>query len=179
VRKLKIFSVLLALGFPVFTCRALIPPECADASTAEGWQAVGFPVDDYLPWSLELQGKEIAQKEGKYVVVMGYLVSSSESIVLFPNADAARSGRMDGTLILNKQDSPALRWLFPECRAEGWYAVGGVFSLATKAPMLGHLGRIRFAMKKGEANQAPVPTATSVTPAADAPVAPAAAAAQL
>ena len=43
-----------------------------------------------------------------------------------------------------------------------------------------HAGKyIAHERKSKEANQAPVPTATSVTPAADAPVAPAAAAAQL
>jgi hypothetical protein len=127
---------------------ALIPPGAADLKTAEGWQAWGFPVDDFLPWNLWLQHASIAASEGKYLVVYGYLVATPNSIVLFPTEEASQSGSTKGALVLARDDSPALRWLFSEERSEGFYAVGGVFSRSEKGPMLGHLTKIRFAMKK-------------------------------
>ena len=118
---------------------------------------MGFPVDDYVPWSLWIHAKEIVNHDGKYLVVEGYLVASQNSIILFASEEAARSGRTDGALVLTSDDSPALRWLFAGRHAEGYFAVGGVYSHATKGPMLGHLTKVRFAMKY-EPNQALEPT---------------------
>ena len=153
---------ILVLGFVslLAPASALIPPGAADEKTGEGWQAVGFPVDDYVPWNLWLQAKEVAGQDRKYLVVAGYLVVSPNSAILFPNEEASRSGRTDGALILSRDDSPALRWLFGDGRAEGFYAVGGVLSVTPKGPQLGHFSKIRFAMKK-EPIQASEPTAAS------------------
>jgi hypothetical protein len=155
-------SALLLLGLAIILtpASALIPPGAADEKTGEGWQAVGFPIDDYVPWNLWLQAKEIAAQDQKYLVVAGYLVASPNSVILFPNEEASRSGRTDGALLLSRDDSPALRWLFGSERAEGFFAVGGVLSLTPKGPQLGHLTKIRFAMKR-EPIQPPEPTAPS------------------
>jgi hypothetical protein len=91
-------SALLVLGLAIILtpASALIPPGAADEKTGEGWQAVGFPIDDYVPWNLWLQAKEIAAQDRKYLVVAGYLVASPNSVILFPNEEASRSGRTDG-----------------------------------------------------------------------------------
>ena len=154
---MKTALLLLGLAFSGLTSSALIPPGSADEKTGEGWQAVGFPVDDYVPWNLWLQAKEIAAKDAQYLVIAGYLVASPDSIILFPNEEASRSGRTDGALILFRDDSPALRWLFGSERAEGFYAVGGMLSVTPKGPQLGHFSKIRFAMKR-EPIQSSVPT---------------------
>lgn len=143
--KFPILPLLFACS--ALTASALIPPGSADKNTSEGWQAIGFPVDDYAPWSLSLQAKEIATKDKQYLVVAGYLIVFGNSIILFPDKDASRSGGVSGALILSREDSPALRWLFGANAAEGFYAVGGVLSVTPKGPQLGHFTKIRFAMK--------------------------------
>jgi hypothetical protein len=159
-KNMKPALLLLALASILTPASALILPEAADEKTGEGWQALGFPIDDYVPWNLLLQAKEITAKDRKYLVVAGYLVASFNSIILFPNEEASKSGRTDGALILSRDDSPALRWLFGSERAEGFYAVGGLFSVTPKGPQLGHFSKVKFAMKR-ELIKPPEPKATS------------------
>jgi len=128
----------------------------ADERTGEGWQAMGFPIDDYIPWALWSQAKEIAAQDKKYLVIAGYLVATPNSTVLYPNEEASRSGRLDGALILTREDSPALRWLVGKGRIEGVCAVGGVISTSPKGPQLGYLAKIRFAMRQADSTQ-PIP----------------------
>lgn len=127
-----------------------IPPDGSDRANSEGWRAEGFPVDDYVPWNLLMDSKRITEMDGKYLVVFGYLVASPSSILLFTSKDASDAGNTEGALILATNDSPAMRWLFPRRQLEGYYAVGGVFIKGQKDPILGHLTKIRFAMKKEE-----------------------------
>ena len=157
---MKIALLVLGIAFSAVTASALIPPGSADEKTGDGWQAIGFPVDDYVPWNLALQAKEIAAKDREYLVVAGYLVASPGSVILFPSEEASRSGRTDGALILLRDDSPSLRWLFGSGHGEGVYAVGGLLSVTPKGPQLGHFSKIRFAMKK-EPIQSSEPTAAS------------------
>ena len=163
-------SLVVLVVCSVSSLFALIPPGAADSTTAEGWRAMGFPVDDYVPWSLQIDSKEIANLNEKYLVVAGYLVASKDSITLFPTDEASKSGSIDGALVLTSDDSPALRWLLSDGSVEGHFAVGGLFSRA-KGPALGHLTKVRFAMSRGP-NQALQPTPMLVTPRADARVAP-------
>lgn len=145
---MRLALLLLGLASILTPASAVIPSGAADEKTGEGWQAVGFPIDDYVPWNLWLQAKEVAAKDRQYLVVAGYLVATPNSVVLFPSEEASRSGRTDGALILSRDDSPALRWLFGSERAEGSYTVGGVLSVTPKGPQLGHFSKIRFAMKR-------------------------------
>ncbi len=115
-------------------------------------------MDDYLPWNLQFEAKAISSKDGKYLVVFGYLVATQNSIVLYPNEEMSKSGRLDGALVLKSDDSPAMRWLFKGVVTEGYYAVGGVLSRTTSGAALGQMSKIRFAMKQTEANQSPEPT---------------------
>lgn len=151
---------LLLLGLLGSALPAVAVVPAADAKTVEGWQAFGFPIDDYVPWNLGIQAKELGAKNGQYVVVAGYLVASAKSVTLFPDKEAALSGRREGTLSLAREDSPALRWLFGDERAEGFFAVGGVLSVTPKGPQLGQLTKIRFAMRK-EPNGQTTPAAAN------------------
>lgn len=126
----------------------------------EGWHWVGIPVEDWVPYHLELDAKKIAGFDEKYVVVFGYLVASAKSIVLFPNEESSRTNRTEQALILSRESSPALRWLAP---TEGYYAVGGMYHSRSKA-FLGHLSHIRFAMKKNPDQPAPTSILRSATP---------------
>ena len=150
-RMSKYIKVCLLFGLGLFAASAvaLIDPSMSDPTTREGWKGVGFPVDDFVPWSLQLDSKEIAEQDGRYLVVFGYLVVSPNSIVLFPTADAARSGSLTGALILTSTDSPPIRWLFRNVRLlEGYYAVGGLFSRNKSGQALGHFTKVRFAMQR-------------------------------
>ena len=145
-----------------------------DKLAAEGWHWADMPIEDLVPWQLQIDVKAITESEGKYIVVFGYLVASEKSVVLFPSEEASKSGKTDGALILATEDSPAMRWLFPRRHSEGFYAVGGVFSRSSNGPMLGHLAKIRFAMKKEDGpNQPSEPTPPSITDRAAARSAPA------
>ena len=121
-----------------------------ERAAVEGWHWVGIPIEDWAPYHLEIDAKEITGFEKKYVVVYGYLVASAQSIILFPSEEASRTNHTERALILSRNDSPALRWLAP---TEGYYAVGGTYRNGTKT-FLGHLSYVRFAMKK-EAGQSP------------------------
>lgn len=147
MHRLIIVTVLTFSTYFAGTAAGVIAPGSADSTTADGWQPVGFPGDDYFPWSLSFDAKNIAEADGKFLVISGYLVASPDSLILYPSEGASRSGRTDGALILAREDSPALRWLFSRRKSEGIYAVGGVFSRSTKGHLLGHLTKVRFAMK--------------------------------
>jgi hypothetical protein len=150
-RIMKSWSCFLLLSvFAVLSpfAKALVP--AADPATVEGWRAHGFPVDDFLPWSLQIESKAITALNGCYIVVSGYLVATSNSIVLFANEEAAKKGRMGDALVLSMEDSAALRWLFSRRRSEGFYAVGGIFERSKGGSVFGHLSNVRFAMKVEE-----------------------------
>jgi len=57
--------LLLGLAGVLTPASALSPPGAADAKTGEGWQAVGFPIEDYVRWNLWLQAKEVAAEDKK------------------------------------------------------------------------------------------------------------------
>jgi hypothetical protein len=148
--------------------KALVP--AADPATVEGWKAHGFPVDDFLPWSLQVESKEIAALDGRYIVVSGYLVATLSSVVLFADEEAAKKGRVVDALVLSMEDSAALRWLFSRRRSEGVYAIGGLFERSKSGSVLGHLSKVRFAMKaEAEPNQPPQRNAGSRPSSDDSP----------
>ena len=160
--KLTHFIVLIAVSAICLKADNLSPSSTSslERATMEGWHWVGIPVEDWVPYHLELDAKEIAGFEEKYVVVFGYLVASTQSIVLFPNEEASRANRTEQALILSRENSPALRWLAPN---EGYYAVGGMYRSGSKA-FLGHLSFIRFAIKKESDQPAPVLNVQGATP---------------
>ncbi|MCX6952667.1 MAG: hypothetical protein NTV51_10960 [Verrucomicrobia bacterium] len=136
------------------------PPRAAlsavSREAADGWAWANEGVDDFVPWPLERSRDALRARNGKFVVVFGYLTVSAKALIVFPSFEASKSGSLEGALILLPDDSPALRWLFPLRHSEGYYAVGGVLTCSASGPSFGELSKVTFAMKRDELPAVPI-----------------------